>query len=187
MIKINRILYASVVASFAFNSLASETPSCESWTPDSRYKIVSEGAEVLDLKTNLVWKRCPEGIYFNGQYCENKIKYFNFDQAKSYAGNEYGWRIPTLLELSSILSGEMDTENGKIISRGCIKPAINLYAFPHDASVSFTGFFWTSTPRRVNYIYVLDLYRGLDTEMCSYRNCNAKLRLVRDFDPQTDY
>jgi hypothetical protein len=186
MIKINQILCASVFASFAFASLASETTTCETWTPDSRYRILSEGAEVLDLKTNLVWKRCPEGVYFNGQYCENKIKIFNFDQANSYAGNEYGWRIPTRLELTSILSGEMYVENSKILSRGCIKPAINLYAFPHDDSVTYSGFFWTSTPRRTNYIYVLQLSRGLETEMCSYKNCNARLRLVRDFNPEMD-
>ncbi|HAT40109.1 MAG TPA: hypothetical protein DCS87_00075 [Rheinheimera sp.] len=186
MKRVNLGFFASIFCLLSFSTVVSASTACETWTPDSRYKILSNGAEVLDLQTHLVWKRCPEGIYFNGQFCENKIKYFNFEQATAHASNEFGWRLPTLLELTSILSGEMYVENGKVLSRGCIKPAINLSAFPHDESFTFSGFFWTSTPRRANYMYVLDLYRGLEREMCNSRNCNARLRLVRDFNPATD-
>lgn len=182
----NSFVFASIFCVLSHSALVSASTTCESWTPDSRYKMLSKGSEVLDLKTNLVWKRCPEGIYFNGQFCDNEIKFFNFDQANAYASNEFGWRIPTVLELSSILSGEMDVVNSKVVAKGCIKPAINLQAFPHQESVTFTGFFWTSTPARLHYMYVFDLFRGVKADWCNYKNCNAKLRLVRDFNPETD-
>ncbi len=39
----------------------------ESWAPDRRYTINED--VVLDNKTGLVWKRCAEGMRWNGYAC----------------------------------------------------------------------------------------------------------------------
>jgi hypothetical protein len=71
---------------------------------DGRYELLNKGTEVKDLQTGLIWQRCEVGFIWNKNICEGKTKKFTFNEAKKQIGN--GWRIPTISELTSILTKE---------------------------------------------------------------------------------
>ena len=88
--------------------LVSETaPSSE-----KKYIISDNGQEVLDLQTNLIWRRCVEGMTWNGKTCvpENISgeTYFMFQEALQRASNQAAetkkaWRLPNIKELTSLM------------------------------------------------------------------------------------
>ena len=88
--------------------------------PDTRYQIVegSNGSEVKDIKTGLIWQRCLMGESWDGQQCTGDALGFPSEEAKQYLGTQAkNWRVPTIDELSTL--------NG-----GCWQPAINPNIFP---------------------------------------------------------
>lgn len=102
--------------------------------PDSRYEILSNGAEVKDKQTGLIWQRCSVGQSWDGVTCAygNDSVTYNWAQAMflvSKVGN--GWRIPNIKELRSI------------IEEACYKPAINESIFPNTWP---DRYYWSSSP-----------------------------------------
>ncbi|HMY00847.1 MAG TPA: DUF1566 domain-containing protein [Agitococcus sp.] len=98
--------------------------------PDTRYQILSNGYEVIDKKTNLIWQRCSLGQTFNGQDCVGSATAHTWSKALQIAqGQGNGWRLPNVKELSSL------------IEEACEKPSINIGIFPNTLS----EFYWTST------------------------------------------
>ena len=95
--------------------------------PDTRYTLLADGKEVLDKTTDLVWKRCPEGL--SGDDCNiGTTVTYSWSQALALADNT--WRLPDVKELASL------------VEIACYNPAINLTLFP---STSGDGF-WSSSP-----------------------------------------
>jgi hypothetical protein len=94
-----------------------------------RFTVSADGMEVLDSTTNLVWRRCAEGL--SGPTCTGKLSRFKYAAAKAGAervakSDAKAWRIPSKDELVSLLD--------KTVKK---KPLINILAFPKTPSDLF--------------------------------------------------
>ena len=77
-----------------------------------KYVISDNGQEVLDLQTNLIWRRCVEGMTWNGKTCidENMSGplFFMYQEALQRATHQAAetkkaWRLPNIKELTSLM------------------------------------------------------------------------------------
>ena len=102
-----------------------------------RFKLSADGQEVLDTTSNLLWRRCPEGMQWDGKVCKGKPTKYSFAAAKKYTAaaakdSAKAWHVPTKEELLSI------------VIKGKKKPMTDLKAFPNTPSAPFwslrTGF-----------------------------------------------
>ena len=94
---------------------------------DERFVVLSNMANeaVLDRETGLVWQR----VQSVGPVTWNKAV---LDCVQFPTGGRYGWRLPTVHELGSLLDGTTDTlPNGH----------------PFTVSTGSTAFYWSTTPR----------------------------------------
>lgn len=101
----------------------------------TRYTLSTDGQEVTDIQTSLIWRRCPEGMVASGGACTGNAITFTQEQALQRAtaqANSTGvaWRLPNIKELASI--ADKNTSN----------PAIDSAAFPTTPSNDF----WSSSP-----------------------------------------
>ena len=101
----------------------------------ARYTLSTDGQEVIDIQTNLIWRRCPEGMVASGGACTGNAITFTHEQALQRATAQAGstgaaWRLPNIKELSSIA----DKNNSN--------PAIDPTAFPTTPSNDF----WSASP-----------------------------------------
>ena len=102
--------------------------------PDSVYTDNGDGT-VTDTRTNLMWKRCAEGLTWDGTTCSGQAQYFTWTDAlkqaadSTYAGHS-DWRLPNVKELFTLV------EECRSL------PAINATIFPNAPSVPA----WTGTP-----------------------------------------
>ncbi len=99
--------------------------------PDERYQAVegSNGAEVKDSVTGLVWQRCGLGQTWDGNSCTGTITPQDFPTATKAAAAAKPWRLPTQAELDGL------------IEKSCTKPALNSHWFGSGP----TGWVWTAT------------------------------------------
>ena len=125
-----------------------------------------------DLKTGLMWKKCPEGL--TGSACETgTIAGFTWQQALqrvqtiNSSGGFAGytdWRLPNIKELRSIVEEQ------------CYDPSVNLETFPNTGSETF----WSSSTEGASVsVWLIDFRGGSD----SYANMEGSglfyVRLVR--------
>ena len=70
-----------------------------------RFKLSADGQEVHDSLTKLSWRRCTEGMSWNGKACAGKATKFSYANAQKYASAQAsgGWRLPTKDELLTLL------------------------------------------------------------------------------------
>jgi Protein of unknown function (DUF1566) len=102
----------------------------------ARFTTSSDGQEVTDATTRLVWRRCAEGLRWDGKACAGKLMKYKFGEAKDVAegaarSGAKAWRIPTKDELVSLLD-----KNAKK------KPRIDANAFPQTPAQPF----WAMRP-----------------------------------------
>jgi len=100
-----------------------------------RYIISADGHEVTDSQTNLVWRRCVEGMNWNGTTCVGAATTFNnaaaFQRVSAQvAGTGKVWRLPNAKELVSIVDKRRSN------------PSIDQTSFPATPA----GFYWSSSP-----------------------------------------
>ena len=57
---------------FAVLALAAVVPAAA----QGRYRVSSDGTEVEDTVSHLVWRRCAEGLRWNGKACDGKLMKF---------------------------------------------------------------------------------------------------------------
>jgi len=135
-----------------------------------RYSASADNQEITDAKTGLIWRRCAEGMAWKVRTCAGTAAFF--DQANAVAlakaaasSNGQGWRLPTMKELSGIVSIR-DAEPGQAV--------INAVAFPATP----TARFWTSTSVGPGYFMFVGFVEGSAGE--GARNSPGAVRLVRN-------
>lgn len=96
----------------------------------SRFSYSSDGSEVTDSKTGLVWRRCVEGMTWSGSTCTGTAGWVTHEAALLHAKTQTGWRLPSVRELASI------------VDRSRKEPAIDITAFPGTPPANF----WSSSP-----------------------------------------
>ena len=162
-------LPAAKIASYAMLVVGSVV--CLSSGPafaQERYAASSDGQEITDNKTGLIWRRCTEGMVWKKTTCTGKAIFSNQGDAaaaaKSASGTDAEWRLPTLKELSSIASAR-EAEEGKA--------AIDAKAFPATP----VGRFWTSSSIGPGYFMFVGFSDGSAGE--GARGSPGAARLVR--------
>jgi hypothetical protein len=127
----------------------------------ARYIPSTDGTEIADLRTGLIWRRCSEGQTWSGATCTGTASTFTHEQALVQAQKQTGWRLPSVKELGSIADHSLSN------------PAINATAFPGTPSLRY----WASTPAGVGIAWFVDFNDGLISEV---QRTNAYyVRLVR--------
>ena len=91
------------IAAFAFLALVASASQAQ-----DRFTISSNGQDVTDTTSKLVWRRCAEGLRWDGKTCAGKVKTFKYPEAKEAAaaaakGDAKAWRIPTRDELVALV------------------------------------------------------------------------------------
>jgi hypothetical protein len=99
------------------------------------YIISTDGSEVTDQKTGLIWRRCAEGMVLSGDTCTGTAHLFTDQEAVEHGDTQakstgIAWRLPNVRELASI------------VEKSLRNPSIDSRAFPATPS----HWFWTSTP-----------------------------------------
>ena len=90
-----------------------------------RFTTSADGQEVTDTSTKLTWRRCAEGLKWDGKTCAGKLLKVKYGAAKAAAaGVGKGWRIPSREELVGLVDMTK-------------KPRIDPMAFPATPSLPF--------------------------------------------------
>ena len=166
-------------SAFVFTCLAAQAAQaiCPADKPltrtDSRYEVVvsSNGAEVRDKVTNLVWRRCMEGASWDGTMCTGKPAAMSWPEAleaarTAAADSEEGvsaWRLPDDGELFSL------------IEFACFAPTINSDWFP-DTKFERN---WSSTTNEKYDDFVEVVWFTTGAQYFQNKDEPAFVRLVR--------
>ncbi|WP_374354753.1 DUF1566 domain-containing protein [Chitinimonas sp.] len=125
----SRFSLASLIAvvALSFGTVAAQAA--------DRYTVSADGQEVLDSKTNLQWRRCAEGMSWDGKTCTGKATKYKLGDAKAHAAEQAkaagkGWRVPNKDELAAL------------VDKSKKKPAIDTNAFPNTPA----DLFWALRP-----------------------------------------
>lgn len=54
------------------------------------YVVSTDGTEVTDTKTGLIWRRCPEGMTWSGTACTGTVTLFTHEGALQRAAAQAG-------------------------------------------------------------------------------------------------
>jgi hypothetical protein len=100
----------------------------------NRFSYSSDGSEVNDAQTGLVWLRCSAGQTWDKTTfaCTGSPLALTHENALAYAQTKTGWRMPNAKELASLF------DTGKA-------PFIDIGAFP-GTTASSNLVYWTNTP-----------------------------------------
>jgi hypothetical protein len=125
----------------------------------------SDGREVHDARTKLAWRRCVEGMQWNGSACAGTPLRFDWPAAQAHAKQQAGWRVPTLQELASIVDDRR------------VEPAADAMLFPGTPSAAL----WTATASADGGPYQWQVqFRQGQLGNHAYRSDRLALRLVRE-------
>lgn len=138
-----------------------------------RYTVSIDGQEVTDNQTNLIWRRCAEGMVFSGGTCTGTASKFTHESALQRAAAQasstsIAWRLPNVKELASI------TDKSR-------SPAIDPVVFPGTPIPRF----WSASPvvGSLSYAWNVNFVDG-GNDLISLASdraySGAFVRLVRD-------
>ncbi len=166
MYKIILILSISILITNHANAQQTTNPNIKHDWEDSRY-TVNVNNTVTDNKTNLIWKRCAQGL--SGSDCmTGTATPHDWQAALDLADNSslagLSWRVPNIKELRSIAAYDR------------YYPAINSAIFPNTPT---NDWFWSSSPNAFNSdsAWVLYFYYGYGSGRD--RDYGGYVRLVR--------
>lgn len=130
------------------------------------YQISADGTEVTDQNTGLIWRRCAEGLTWDGTTCAGSPGTFAHEaalqRAAAQATASKAWRLPNIKELSNLAD------------KTRANPAIDPTVFPATPP----NYFWSASPNVGNSSgawYVDFSYGNVD----SYNRSSFYVRLVR--------
>lgn len=116
-----------------------------------RYTVSADGQEVTDNQTTLIWRRCSEGMNWDGATCASVANTFTHEAALQRAAAQatstgIAWRLPNARELASIS-----------IPSTPIDPT----AFP-AMPASLWAIFWSASPyvNDPRYAWLVDFVEG---------------------------
>lgn len=168
MYKIILILSTSILITNHANAEQTINPNIKHDWEDSRY-TVNVNNTVTDSKTNLIWKRCQQGLSDSGCATGSATSH-NWQDALDLADDSNfagftDWRLPSIKELRSIAAYDRYT------------PAINSTVFPNTSS----SLFWSGSPSAnfFNSAWELPFDYGESGNGISFRSNNNYVRLVR--------
>lgn len=103
-----------------------------------RFTVMADGQEVLDTKTNLVWRRCVEGMKWDGKICGGKPVKYKLSEAKGVAAGATKasgktWRIPNRDDLTGIIVAPVKKRIIELPRKALVDPA----AFPNTPATVF--------------------------------------------------
>jgi len=133
-----------------------------------RFSISADGQEVTDGLTNLVWRRCAEGMSWNGSTCTGyDATAFTHEAAlqraaAEAAGSGKAWRLPNIKELSSLVDWTRT-------------PGFDPTAFPATPANPC----WSATPNFGDTSYVWVIEFNTNEVYREYRGVPRTVRLVR--------
>lgn len=140
-------------------------------TPIDQFLDLGDGT-ITDISTGLMWMKCSYGqTYVNGQ-CEGDATHINsWGEALIIASDNdeqfdlSNWRMPNIKELDSI------------VERRCVRPSINLVAFPNTPAAVYYSSTPHDDPNQIATFRAINFETGEDffPEVSTFRY----LRLVR--------
>ena len=140
----------------------------------SRYAPSADGTEVTDAQTGLIWRRCTEGMVWDGQTCTGTPLNIVHSSAEALAKREAkaskkAWRLPSIKELKSL---QVPDRPGELV-----EPA----AFPGTPEM----WFWSVFIDKPGVIDAFNLYFGYHTAKLGDGRDNpyGAVRLVRSGHP----
>lgn len=138
--------------------------------PDARYQVVAgtQGAEIRDTYTNLIWQRCSIGQQWDGTSCTGTAQAMTWIDALKTTTTHTGWRVPNLRELQSL------------IEEACFDSSINYTLFPNTVSDAY----WTSShnPQNPEGAWTVFFDRGLAGGL-AFKTTLLYVRLVKSPTP----
>ncbi len=135
----------------------------------NQFQISVDGQEVKDTLTGLIWRRCVEGMNWNGNTCTGDFTGYMFEEALQQASTQASvtgknWRLPNTKELASLI----DSSNTGIVINPEIFPSTPNFQTWTSTAYSQDGFFAWMTHFYNGWIYF------------SYTEDTGTARLVRD-------
>lgn len=139
--------------------------------PNGQYEISPDGTEAKDTSVTavLVWRRCVEGMAWDGNTCTGTPLTLTHEEALQYAAQQaaatgVAWRVPSVKELNWIVDREEPA------------PPIKHFVFPNTPGRPT----WTSSPevRRPGQAWAIDFSAGAVLQHA--RSERLVLRLARD-------
>ncbi len=136
------------------------------------------GQQVTDAQTRLTWRRCVEGMRWDGSTCTGVATRYTWSEALAHAQDAaaksgLAWRVPNVKELESLVDTSVSY------------PSIDTTAFPGTPTKYVLQNAWTSSPFSIggatsDYAYFVDF--GGAIVYVARRDEGHVLRLVRDKD-----
>jgi len=136
----SRKLLLGVSIFVALMSLAPNAFAQDAWdhTSTHRFQILAPLASqaVLDTETDIVWERSPSGAAFTWSTAQDRCN-------RLIVGNRMGWRVPTIQELTSILSIGTAPDNLELGNPFITPPTLGQAIWSSTTSASNTNNAWT--------------------------------------------
>jgi hypothetical protein len=134
----------------------------------TRFTYSSDGSEVNDAQTGLIWQRCIAGQTWSitSSSCTGPTSLYPHADALVYAKTQTAWRLPNVKELASLV---------KITASW---PAIDVTAFPGMPSGINLGY-WSSTPDVQTPTSAWSVEFGFGAVTSTARSSSNFVRLVR--------
>lgn len=171
---INRTLFLSILILSLTPAISQAAQNCtgtmERTHPLAQFQDNGDGT-ITDQRTGLMWHKCAIGQ--TGTSCAGEATLMTWANAMSAADNSNGvafagytnWRLPNIKELASL------------VERSCIRPALDLNAFPNTAE---NAAFWSSTTLTGNPAAIIRLNFIYGEPAQFSKTSELQLRLVRD-------
>jgi hypothetical protein len=133
------------------------------------YVISKDGNEVFDSQTGLTWRRCVEGMKWNGKTCVGYPFGGMLVESLQRAASEArltgkNWRLPNIKELSSLI----DTSQPDL--------AIDSTVFPETPNDQM----WSSSPYALDAFFGWAVHFYYGSSYYTYLEDIAMMRLVRE-------